>query len=243
MRAELETNRSILDSVVGDMTRLQKSLGPKDRTRVAEYLDAVREVERRIHKAQEHTDNADLSVPERPVGIPDTYDEHVKLMFDLQWLAYQTDITRVFSFMLGREQSPRTFPALGINDGHHSISHHQDDPKKIANMVKINTYQVGLLAYFHQKLQSTPDVDGTLLDNSMVLYGSGLCNGNLHDHKNLPVVMVGGGAGQLKGGRHIKYAEQTPMANLLLGMLDKAGIHLDTFGDSTSRIDLEPLSI
>jgi hypothetical protein len=243
MRAELETDRSILDSVVGDMARLQKSLGPKDRTRVAEYLDAIRELERRIQKAQEHTDNADLSVPERPVGIPDNYDEHVKLMFDLQWLAYQTDITRVFTFMLGREQSPRTFPALGINDGHHSISHHQDDPKKIANMVKINTHQVGLLAYFLDKLQSTPDADGTLLDNSMVLYGSGLCNGNLHDHKNLPVIMVGGGAGQLKGGRHITYAEQTPMANLLLGVLDKAGIHLDTFGDSTGRIDLEPLSI
>jgi hypothetical protein len=145
--------------------------------------------------------------------------------------------------MLGREQNARTFPWIGVNDGHHATSHHQDNPEKIAALSKINAYQVELFAYLLAKLDATPDGAGSLLDHSMLLYGSGICNGNLHDHKNLPIVVAGGGAGRLKGGRHIRYAEQTPMANLLVGLLDRAGVQVDRFGDSTGRVDLEPLSL
>jgi hypothetical protein len=243
MRAQLQADRSILDSVTEDLARLRGLLGPSDRNRLSEYVDAIREVERRIQTAEQQTAQPGLTVPERPVGIPESYDEQAKLMLDLQVLAYQADITRVFSLMLGREQTARPFPWIGVSEGHHSVSHHQDNPEKLAMLAKINTYQVGLFAHLLEKLHSTRDGEGSLLDHSMILYGSGLGNSNIHDHKNLPVVVAGGGAGQLKGGRHIKYAEQTPMANLLLGLLDKAGVHLDTFGDSTGRIELEPLSL
>ena len=243
MRAEIGADRSILDAITEDLARLRSTLGPGDRTRVSEYLDTVREVERRIQMAERQTAQPGLTLPEQPVGVPDSYDEHAKLMIDLQVLAYQADITRVFSLMLGREQTARTFPWIGVSDGHHAVSHHQDDPEKIAAIAKISAYQVGLFAYLLEKLQATPDGEGSLLDHSMLLYGSGISNGNLHDHKNLPILVAGGGAGQLKGGRHIKYREQTPMANLLVGLLDRAGVHLDNFGDSTGRIDLEPLSL
>ena len=243
MRAETRTDRSILDAMTEDLARLRGVLGPGDRTRVGEYVDAVREVERRVQMAEQQAGQAGLALPERPIGIPETYDEHAKLMLDLQVLAYQADVTRVFSMMLGREQTARTFPWIGVSDGHHSVSHHQDVPEKIAAIAKINAYQVELFAYLLAKLHATPDGEGSLLDHSMLLYGSGIGNGNLHDHKNLPVLVAGGGAGQLKGGRHIRYAEQTPMANLLLGLLDKAGVSLEKFGDSTGRVDLEPLSL
>ena len=242
-RAEMRKDRSILDSVTADMSRLMRSLGAGDRTRVTDYVDAVREVERRIQRAEEQAGQAALDLPDRPVGIPEAYDEHVKLMFDLLLLTWQADITRVFSLQLGREQSARTFPWIGVNEGHHGTSHHQDKPEKIAAIARINTYYSQLLAYFAEKLAATPDGDGTLLDNSMVLQGSGMCNGNAHDHKNLPLVLLGGGAGQLRSGRHIKFPELTPMANLLLGLLDKAGVPADSFGDSTGRVDLEPLSL
>ena len=239
----MRKDRSILDSVTDDMARLMRELGAGDRTRVTDYVDAVREVERRIERAEEQAGQAALDLPDRPVGIPEAYDEHVKLMFDLLLLTWQADITRVFSMQLGREQSARTFPWIGVNEGHHGTSHHQDKPEKIAAIAKINTYYSELLAYFAEKLAATPDGDGSLLDNSMVLQGSGMCNGNAHDHKNLPLVLLGGGAGQLRGGRHIKFPELTPMANLLLGLLDKAGVPADSFGDSNGRVDLEPLSL
>ena len=242
-RAEMRKDRSILDSVTADMSRLMRELGAGDRTRVTDYVDAVREVERRIERAEEQAGQSALDLPDRPVGIPEAYDEHVKLMFDLLLLTWQADITRVFSMQLGREQSARTFPWIGVNEGHHGTSHHQDKPEKIAAIAKINTYYSELLAYFAEKLAATPDGDGSLLDNSMVLQGSGMCNGNAHDHKNLPLVLLGGGAGQLRGGRHIKFPELTPMANLLLGLLDKAGVPADSFGDSNGRVDLEPLSL
>ena len=243
MRAEMQTDRSILDAMTDDLARLQGILGQGDRTRVSEYVDAVREVERRIQTAEKQADQTGLTLPERPIGIPETYNEHAKLMLDLQVLAYQADITRVFSLMLGREETARTFSGIGVSDGHHTVSHHQDNPEKIAMLAKINAYQMQLFAYLLEKLHATPDGEGSLLDHSMLLYGSGLGNPNVHDHKNLPVVVAGGGAGQLKGGRHIKYAELTPMANLLLGLLDKAGVHLEQFGDSTGRVDFEPLSL
>ena len=242
-RAEMRKDRSILDSVTEDMARLMRSLGAGDRTRVNDYVDAVREVERRIQRAEEQAGQSTLALPDRPVGIPEEYDEHVKLMFDLLVLTWQADITRVFSLQLGREQSARTFPWIGVNDGHHGTSHHQDKPEKIAAIARINTYYSQLLAYFAEKLAATSDATGSLLDNSLVLHGSGMCNGNLHDHKNLPLVLLGGGAGKLRGGRHIKFPELTPMANLLLGLLDKAGVPADSFGDSDGRVDLEPLSL
>ena len=242
-RAEMRKDRSILDSVTEDMARLMRSLGAGDRTRVNDYVDAVREVERRIQRAEEQAGESTLALPDRPVGIPEEYDEHVKLMFDLLVLTWQADITRVFSLQLGREQSARTFPWIGVNEGHHGTSHHQDKPEKIAAIARINTYYSQLLAYFAEKLAATSDATGSLLDNSMVLHGSGMCNGNLHDHKNLPLVLLGGGAGRLRGGRHIKFPELTPMANLLLGLLDKAGVPADSFGDSDGRVELEPLSL
>ena len=242
-RAAMRRDQSILDSVTDDMARLVGSLGASDRARVDQYVDSVREVERRIQRAEAQAGESTFTLPDRPVGIPETYDEHARLLFDLLLLTYQADITRVFSLQLGREQSARTFPWIGVNEGHHAVSHHQDDPEKMASIAKINTYHIELLAYFVDKLAATPDGDGSLLDHSMVLHGSGMSNGNLHDHKNLPLVLVGGGAGQLKGGRHIKFAELTPMANLLLGLLDKAGVPADSFGDSNGRVDLEPLSL
>ena len=242
-RAAMRRDQSILDSVTDDMARLVGSLGASDRARVDQYVDSVREVERRIQRAEAQAGESTFTLPDRPVGIPETYDEHARLLLDLLLLTYQADITRVFSLQLGREQSARTFPWIGVNEGHHAVSHHQDDPEKMASIAKINTYHIELLAYFVDKLAATPDGDGSLLDHSMVLHGSGMSNGNLHDHKNLPLVLVGGGAGQLKGGRHIKFAELTPMANLLLGLLDKAGVPADSFGDSNGRVDLEPLSL
>ena len=244
-RAEMRRDRSILDSVTEDMARLVNSLGASDRVRVDQYVDAVREVERRIQRAEAQAGESTLTLPDRPVGIPETYDEHARLLLDLLLLTYQADITRVFSLQLGREQSARTFPWIGVNEGHHAVSHHQDDPRKIASIAAINTYHVELLSYFVEKLAATPDGDGSLLDHSMVLHGSGMSNGNLHNHKNLPLVLVGGGAGRLKGGRHINFAELTPMANLLLGLLDKAGVPAESFGDSSGRVDLEhePLSL
>lgn len=243
MRAEARADRSILDAITDDLAQLRSTLGPGDRGRVGEYLDTVREVERRIQMAERQTDLPGLTLPEQPVGVPESYDEHAKLMLDLQVLAYQADITRVFTMMVGREQNARPFPWIGVTDGHHSVSHHQDNPEKIAAIAKINAYQVELFGYLLQKLRETPDGEGSLLDHSMLLYGSGISNGNLHDHKNLPILLAGGGAGRLKGGRHIRYAEQTPMANLLVGLLDRAGVRVDRFGDSTGRIDLEPLSL
>ena len=244
-RAEMRRDRSILDSVTEDMARLVNSLGASDRVRVDQYVDAVREVERRIQRAEAQAGESTLALPDRPVGIPETYDEHARLLLDLLLLTYQADITRVFSLQLGREQSARTFPWIGVNEGHHAVSHHQDDPRKIASIAAINTYHVELLSYFVEKLAATPDGDGSLLDHSMVLHGSGMSNGNLHNHKNLPLVLVGGGAGRLRGGRHIKFAELTPMANLLLGLLNKAGVPAESFGDSSGRVDLEhePLSL
>ena len=242
-RAAMRTDRSILDSVTDDMARLMRSLGAGDRTRVRAYVDAVREVERRIQRAEANVGRSALEAPDRPVGVPESYDEHVKLMFDLLALAWQADVTRVFSMQLGREQSARTFPWIGVNEGHHGVSHHQDKPEKIEAIAKITTYYSQLLAYFAEQLAAAPDGDGSLLDHSMVLHGSGMSNGNLHDHKNLPLVLIGGGAGRLRGGRHVRFAELTPMANLLLGLLDKAGAPADRFGDSTGRVDLDPLSL
>jgi Protein of unknown function (DUF1552) len=236
-RAALRRRASLLDSVRDDITRLQKTLGPEDQTRVGQYLDTVREVERRIQKAEAQT--ADQSLPDldRPVGVPAAYADHARLMFDLQVLALQGDVTRVITFQLARETSNRTYTEIGVPDPHHPLTHHGNDPEKIARMAKINAFHVSLFAYFLEKLKSTPEGDGSLLDHSLYLYGSGMGNPNVHDHVNLPILVAGGGAGRLKGGRHIKYAVPAPLANLHLTLLERVGVRLDAFADSKGKVD------
>jgi hypothetical protein len=222
---------------MADLARLQNSLGPSDRTKVADYVDSVREVERRIQRVEQRN-ASDLPDLNQPSGIPERFDEHVKLMYELQWLAYRADVTRVVTFMLGRELNFRTYPEIGITEGHHGLSHHQDNPNQLAKYAKLGTYQAELFSWFLEKLKSTPEGDGTLLDHSLFLYGAGLSNPNLHAHYDLPLVLVGSAAGQLKGGRHLVYKQETPMTNLLLSMLDKVGVQAEKLGDSTGRLEL-----
>ncbi len=244
-RAELRKNGSILDWVTEDMARLQRKLGAGDRSRVNQYLDTIREVERRIQKAEQQSAEAHLPELERPVSVPASWEEHIKLMYDLQVLAFQADITRVITFQMAREASTKTYPQIGVPEAHHPTSHHTNDPEKLAKLAKINAYHVSMYAYYLNKLKSTPDGDGSLLDHSMILLGSGMGNSDVHDHTNLPIVVAGGGAGKLKGGRHIKYERPTPLANLHLTLLEKVGIHQESFGDSSGRVGelLQPLSI
>src|SRR5580658_3580479 len=231
-------DRSILDAVTGSMQRLQSTLGPADRRRVDQYCDSIREVELRLERIEAH--NADAHVHAqagtRPLGVPDKFEDHINLMFDLQVLAFQADITRVTTLMIGREEGGRSYPQAGVPDGHHSISHHDNNPEKLAKLAKIDTYHVQQLAIFLVKLRQTPDGDGNLLDNSMILYGGGISNGNMHNHERLPIVLAGGGAGTLKGGRHLDYKQDVPMSNVLRSMLDKAGVHTDTLGDATGML-------
>ena len=236
-RAELRKNASILDWVTSDIAQIQGTVGSDDRHRIAEYLDTVREVERRIQKAEQLTADSHLPDVDRPVGVPASYGEHAKLMFDLQTLAFQGDITRVITFQLAREASTRTYPEAGVSDPHHPVSHHANDPQKLATLAKINAYHVSLFGYFLDKLRSTPDGDGTLLDHTLYLFGSGMGNPDAHDHANLPIVVAGGGAGNVKGGQHIKYKEPTPLANLHLTLLEKAGVRLDSFSDSRGKVN------
>ncbi len=228
---------SILDSVMSEISDLDRTLGKGDRTKLNEYLDAVREIEQRIQNT-ETQGVQNLELPERPTDIPDTFDEHAKLMFDLQALAFQADITRVFTMVVARELSPRTYPNIGVPEQHHATSHHRNDPDLITKKAKIDTYHVQLLSYFLQKLQATPEGEGTLLDQSLILYGGGMGDGNLHRHFDLPCLLAGKLGGQFKTGRHIAYPEDTPMANLLLNVLDKVGVHVDKIGDSTGRLEL-----
>jgi hypothetical protein len=235
-RAALKRRASLLDWVRDDISHLQNTLGADDRRRVGQYLDSIREVERRIQKA-ESADADQLPDLDRPVGVPTSYAEHAKLMFDLQALAMQGDVTRVITLQLARETSTRTYPEIGVADPHHPLTHHGNNPEKIARMAKINAFHVSLFAYFLEKLKSTPEGDGTLLDHTVYLYGSGMGNPNVHDHVNLPILVAGGAAGNLKGGRHIKYSEPTPLANLHLTLLEKVGLRMDKFADSKGKVD------
>jgi hypothetical protein len=245
---EARTDRSILDAVGEDMARLYRRVGARDRARADEYFDAVREVERRLLKAETNPVELDIDsgLERPPVGIPDDFGDHIRLMFDLQWLAYQADITRVFTFMYGREVGSRTYPEIGLTGGHHAMSHHGDRPEALARYAKLNTYQTDLFRYFVDRLASTPDGDGTLLDHSLLLYGAGMSNPNIHSHNDIPLVLVGGASGNLRGGRHVAAPLKTPMTNLLVSMLDKSGVRVDRIGDSSGRLDLgrlpEPLS-
>jgi hypothetical protein len=236
-QAALRRRASLLDAVREDMTRLQRSLGPEDRVRVDQYLDTVREVERRIQKAEAQVREAPLPDLDRPAGVPASYADHARLMFDLQVLAMQGDVTRVITFQLARETSNRSYNEIGVSDPHHPLTHHGNDPDKVARMAKINAFHVSLFAYFLERLQATPEGDGTLLDHSLYLYGSGMGDPNIHDHVNLPILVAGGRAGPQRGARHVRYAEPTPLANLHLTLLERAGVRLDAFADSKGRID------
>ena len=234
--ARSNEDRSILDAVTKQISLLRRMLGARDNSKLSEYLDAIRDVERRIQRIEAH--NAELELPERPAGIPSTVKEHAELMFDLQLLAFQADITRVSTLMLAREVSTQPYSEIGIPDGHHTVSHHGGNPEKQANYAKINTYHIEMFADFLKKLQSTPDGDGTLLDHSLLLYGNGLSEGNTHNHLNVPVLVVGGAGGRIKGGRHLRYPQGTPLANLGLSLLDKVGVPMEKFGDSTGQLEL-----
>ncbi|MCA9172497.1 MAG: DUF1552 domain-containing protein, partial [Planctomycetales bacterium] len=231
-QAALQRRASLLDSVLDDFHRLQNQLGATDRERVNSYLETVREVERRIQQAEATARDNPLPDLDRPVGVPASYAEHARLMFDLQVLALQGDITRVITFQLARETSNRTYPEIGVPEAHHPLTHHGNDPQKIAQMAKINRFHVSLFAEFVAKLKATPEADGTLLDHSLYLYGSGMGNPNVHDHVNLPILVAGGAAGRMRGGRHLTFAEPTPLANLHLALLEKVGVQVESFADS-----------
>lgn len=243
-RAALRERASLLDSIADDMRRLKRDLGKRDQARVTEYLDSVREVERRIQKAEADSKDNPLPDLDRPLGVPASYADHARLMFDLQLLAFQGDITRVTTFQIARETSNRTYPEIGVSDPHHPLSHHGDNPAKIERMSKINTFHVSLFAEYLQKLKATPEGNGSLLDNVLLLYGSGIGNPNVHDHTYLPIIVAGGAAGGMKGNRHIRYDKPTPLANLHLTLLNKVGVKIDQFGDSNGTIKnlFEPLT-
>ena len=233
---QMQTDRSILDSVTESIGRLERRLGLRDRTAVEEYLDAVREIERRIQRAEESNATTPLPPVAQPGGVPEEYDEHITLLFDLLVLAYQADVTRVSCTQMARELSGRTYPNIGVPEAHHSVSHHQLDPHNIEQYTKINTHQMSLFARFVKKLHETPDGDGTLLDHTITLYGTGMGDGDHHTPYDLPVALVGGGCGQLAGGRHMKYELNTPFMNLGVTLLDKVGVHVDRISDSTDRL-------
>jgi hypothetical protein len=239
--ARIRQDKSLLDSVIAEAATLKKSLGPGDGVKLVEYLDAIRDVERRIQRAEEQS-GRQLPLVDHPAGVPDSFDDHVKLMCDLQVLAYQADLTRVVTFMLGREFSGVTYPQIGVPDAHHPITHHQQEPDKIVKVAKINAYQVTKFAYLLDRMSATPDGDGTLLDHSTLIYGTGMGDCNAHDPRNIPILLAGGGNGHLKGGRHIRYPKETPLANLHLTLLDKLGVNLERIGDSTGRLDDHALS-
>ncbi|GAB5443738.1 MAG: DUF1552 domain-containing protein [Fuerstiella sp.] len=233
----LARHASLLDSVTEEITRLKNTLGPADQNRLTEYLDAIREVERRIQRAEAGTRDNPLPDLDRPKGVPAAYADHARLMFDLQRLALQGDITRVISFQLARETSNRTYPEIGVPEPHHPLTHHGNDPQKIAKVAKINQFHVSLFADFLESLKATPEGDGTLLDHVLYLYGSGMGNPNVHDHQNLPIIVAGGAAGNMQGGRHIQFNKSTPLANLHLTLLNKVGVPLESFADSNGQVD------
>ncbi|MGA1013888.1 MAG: DUF1552 domain-containing protein [Limisphaerales bacterium] len=240
----LKQRASLLDAFRQDVARLKRELSPADRVRMDDYLETIREVERRIQQAEASAGDHPLPDLDRPIGVPAAYADHARLMFDLQCLAYQGDVTRVITFQLARETSNRTYPEIGVPDPHHPLSHHGNDPDKIARMAKINQFHVSLFSEYVQKLRATPDGDGSLLDSTLLLYGSGIGNPNIHDHTNLPTLVAGGAATGMRGNRHIRYDQPTPLANLHLSLLDRVGVRLDTFADSDGKLeDLFPLSV
>lgn len=244
-RAALRRRASLLDAVTEEMKRFKLQLGADDRSRVDQYFDSIREVEQRIQRAEAKVAENPLPDLERPVGVPAVFADHARLMFDLQVLAFQGDITRVISFQLAREASTRTYPEIGVPEPHHPISHHGNNPDKLEKLAKINQFHVSLFADFLEKMANTPEAGGSLLDHSLYLYGSGMGDPDAHDHTDLPILVAGGAAGKMQGGRHIKYEQHTPLANLHLTLLNKVGIEMDSFADSNGSADelFAPLSI
>ena len=234
--AQMQADRSILDSVTDSINQLERKLGPSDRVMMEEYLDAVREIERRIQRTVQNNASGPLPTAQQPAGVPDTYEEHVDTLFEMLVLAYQADITRVSCFQMARELSGRTYPHIGVPEGHHTVSHHQLNPHNIEQYTKINIHQVSLFSKLIDRMHNTPDGDGSLLDHSIMMYGTGMGDGDHHTPYDLPVILVGGGSGQMKGGRHIKYAMHTPFMNLGLTLLDKVGVQVDSISDSTGLL-------
>ncbi len=227
----MQQDRSILDSITDRVRSLSRELGNGDRAKLTEYLEAVRDVERRIQRAEAHS--AELPTIDHPAGIPDTFAEHAKLMYDLQLIAYQSDITRIATFMMGREFTGRQYPEIGVPDAHHPISHHQGDPEKLEKLAKINTFHTTLFRYFLEKLKATPDGDGTLLDHVTLMYGAGMSEPNGHSPENLPILLAGGGAAGFTPGHHIRFAKGTPLANLNVVLLNRFGVAVERLGDSS----------
>jgi hypothetical protein len=240
--ARLRQHKSILDSVTEKLVDLKRELGPQDQVKVNEYTEAVRDVERRIQRAEEQRD-IELPAMEQPQGAPPVFEDHLAMMMDLQLLAFQSDLTRVVSFMIGKEQSARPYPQIGVPEAHHPLSHHNDVPELVAQMSKINRYHTQLFSQYLAKLRATPDGDGSLLDHMTILYGSGISNSTKHSGDNLPLLLVGGGAGRLKGGRHLKFANKPTMANLLVTLLDKLDVPVEKLGGSTGKLPLDTLSV
>jgi hypothetical protein len=236
-QASLRQQSSLLDAVAVELKRLQKQVGPSDRRRIDEYVASVRDVEQRIQRAEASSKEHPLPDVDRPAGVPESYADHARLMFDLQKLALQGNITRVVTFQMSREASNRVYSEIGISDPHHPLTHHGNDPDKIAKMAKINQFHVSLFAEFLEKLAATPEAGGSLLDNVLYLYGSGMGNPNVHDHINLPIIVAGGAAGRMRGGRHLQFKEPRPLASLYLTMLDKVGVRLESFADSHGQVD------
>ncbi len=234
--AQMKADRSILDSVTDSINQLERKLGPSDRVMMEEYLDAVREIERRIQRTVQNNASGPLPTAQQPTGLPDTYEEHVDTLFEMLVLAYQADITRVSCFQMARELSGRAYPNIGVPEGHHTVSHHQLNPHNIEQYTKINTHQVSLFSKLIDRMHNTPDGDGSLLDHSIMMYGTGMGDGDHHTPYDLPVILVGGGSGQMKGGRHIRYAMHTPFMNLGLTLLDKVGVQVDSISDSTGLL-------
>ena len=234
--AQMKADRSILDSVTDSINQLERKLGPSDRVMMEEYLDAVREIERRIQRTVQNNASGPLPTAQQPTGLPDTYEEHVDTLFEMLVLAYQADITRVSCFQMARELSGRAYPNIGVPEGHHTVSHHQLNPHNIEQYTKINIHQVSLFSKLIERMHNTPDGDGSLLDHSIMMYGTGMGDGDHHTPYDLPVILVGGGSGQMKGGRHIRYAMHTPFMNLGLTLLDKVGVQVDSISDSTGLL-------
>jgi len=239
-QARMRQHKSMLDSVNEKLASLKKELGPQDQVKVDEYTEAIRDVERRIQRAEEQG-GVELPTMEQPLGAPPVFEDHLALMYDLQLLAFQSDLTRVITFMIGKEQSARPYPQIGVPEAHHPLSHHNDFPELVAKMSKINTYHVQLFSQYLAKLRATPDGDGSLLDHMTILYGAGISNSNRHSGDNLPLLVVGGGAGRFKGGRHIKYSDKPSNANLLVTLMDKLDVPVEKLGGSTGKLPLDTL--
>ena len=234
-----QADKSVLDTISKDVARLQKTLDPRDRSRMDSYLEEVREIERRIQKVEKYNSSGEArELPQAPIGVPDSFEEHVKLMFDLQALGFMTDVTRVSSFMMGRDVSSRVYPESGVKTPFHSLSHHGESPEKIAEYARLNQYHVSKCAYFIDKLKNTPDGNGNLLDHSLIMYGSPMGNSNIHEHRHVPVFLAGHANGRLKGNLHLRCPEETPMANLLLTILNKLGVEADRIGDSKGALSI-----